>query len=148
MDKIIDWKFSQLWIKYNPFERPTSLKYSKLVSWHIKASTYSLPTLDILHCNYPSLLNDFVNCFFYDNTLETLHNITKPLFAITCVRNINIDVKILLPQLIIFKVPLTICTAILICFTSHDDTQIIPFYGFILLHQIFSTMFCGLIHLV
>jgi ribonuclease HI len=67
----INWLYSQRWIKYNPFDRATSLKYSKLVSWRIKTSTSSLPTLDILNRNYPDLLNGFTECFFCHSELES-----------------------------------------------------------------------------
>ncbi|PKY51280.1 hypothetical protein RhiirA4_468208 [Rhizophagus irregularis] len=55
------------------------MNYSKIASWRIKCSTYSLPTLDILNRNYPSLLNGFNTCFFCHTTVETnLHLWTCP----------------------------------------------------------------------
>ncbi|PKC62752.1 hypothetical protein RhiirA1_464733 [Rhizophagus irregularis] len=57
LDYTIDWEFSQLWIKHNPFDRPTSIQL-RFTSWKIKCSTHSLPTLDILFRNYPDLLKD------------------------------------------------------------------------------------------
>ncbi|PKK69723.1 hypothetical protein RhiirC2_712442 [Rhizophagus irregularis] len=60
LDNIIDWEFSQLWFKYNPFTKLTSEKYSKHVSWQIKCSSYNLPTLDILNRNYPEFLKENV----------------------------------------------------------------------------------------
>lgn len=71
LDNIIDWEFSQLWFKYNPFIKPTSEKYSKHVSWRIKCSSNNLPTLDILNRNYPELLKDNNTCFLCNSYIET-----------------------------------------------------------------------------
>lgn len=69
LDYTIDWEFSQLWIKHNPFDRPTSIQL-RFTSWKIKCSTHSLPTLDILFRNYPDLLKGFTSCFFCNNDFE------------------------------------------------------------------------------
>jgi hypothetical protein len=51
----VDWHFTQLWIKHNPFDTPTSDKLSKLHSSKIKKSNFIYPTINILQRNYPNL---------------------------------------------------------------------------------------------
>ncbi|PKY54421.1 hypothetical protein RhiirA4_426769 [Rhizophagus irregularis] len=40
LENIIDWEFSQLWFKYNPFTAPTSAKYSKHVAPSVFRTRY------------------------------------------------------------------------------------------------------------
>ncbi|CAB4426635.1 unnamed protein product [Rhizophagus irregularis] len=84
LDQTIDWQFSQLWIRHNPFDRPTSIQLSRFTSWKIKCSTHSLPTLDILNRNYPDLLKGFTSCFFCNDDIEDNHHLW------TCPRVIDI----------------------------------------------------------
>jgi hypothetical protein len=49
----INWFWTQLWMKYNPYNHPTSLTLRNRYSWNVKNSTYNLLTLDILQRNYP-----------------------------------------------------------------------------------------------
>ncbi|PKY52718.1 hypothetical protein RhiirA4_470530 [Rhizophagus irregularis] len=44
------------WLNFNAHKEPTSNKHTKDVSWKIKTSTNTLPTLDILNRNYPNLI--------------------------------------------------------------------------------------------
>lgn len=47
LDHIINCEYSQYWIKLNPFDSSTNLKFSKIVGWRIKNSNYQLLMLDI-----------------------------------------------------------------------------------------------------
>uniref|UniRef100_U9UEC1 Uncharacterized protein n=1 Tax=Rhizophagus irregularis (strain DAOM 181602 / DAOM 197198 / MUCL 43194) TaxID=747089 RepID=U9UEC1_RHIID len=53
LNNVIDWKYTQIWMLYNQFDRPTSLKLSKFNSWKMKTSSNNLPTFDILNLNFP-----------------------------------------------------------------------------------------------
>ncbi|UZO27864.1 uncharacterized protein OCT59_020051 [Rhizophagus irregularis] len=71
-DNLIDWSLSAKWFDYNGRNDTTTIAHSKDTKWKIRCSTFSLPTKDILHQNFPLLLPaDKLNCFFCNNILET-----------------------------------------------------------------------------
>jgi hypothetical protein len=71
LNKEIDWFWTRLWMKYNPFERPTSLKLTNNFSWKIKNATYNLPTLNILQRNFPNIILNDTNCLLCNSFTET-----------------------------------------------------------------------------
>ncbi|PKY44394.1 hypothetical protein RhiirA4_458687 [Rhizophagus irregularis] len=69
-DNLIDWSLSSKWFKFNGRQDTTSIQHTKDTKWKIRCSTLSLPTLDIMHRNYPAIIgNNSTLCFFCDNTL-------------------------------------------------------------------------------
>ncbi|GBB89553.1 hypothetical protein RclHR1_16280003 [Rhizophagus clarus] len=53
--KTVDWEATTYWINHNPYSLPTSAKLSKILLYHIKASTFILSTGAIQQRNYPKL---------------------------------------------------------------------------------------------
>ncbi|PKC05193.1 hypothetical protein RhiirA5_378822 [Rhizophagus irregularis] len=75
-DNFIDWSLSAKWFDYNGRNDTTTIKHSKDTKWKIRCSTLSLPTKDILHCNFPLLIPaDKLDCFFCNNDMETNEHI-------------------------------------------------------------------------
>jgi hypothetical protein len=69
--KAIDWLWTNIWMKYNPYNRPTSLKLQHYYSWNIKNSTFNLPVLDILNYNYPSIIKNCTEYLLCNPSIET-----------------------------------------------------------------------------
>jgi ribonuclease HI/exonuclease III len=78
----INWLWTQLWMKYNPYNRPTSLSLRNRYSWNVKISTYNLPTLDILQRNYPSIIKNKTQCLLCDSTIELNEHLWKCEFSL------------------------------------------------------------------
>jgi ribonuclease HI len=78
----INWLWTQLWIKYNPYNRPTSLTLRNRYSWNVKNSTYNLSTLDILQRNYPSIIKNNTQCLLCDSTIESNEHLWKCDFSL------------------------------------------------------------------
>jgi hypothetical protein len=64
----IDWKWTKIWFLHNPFDRPTSVKSLKNLSWKLKDAAFQLPTLDILKNRYPKLFSSLQKCFFLQHS--------------------------------------------------------------------------------
>jgi ribonuclease HI len=78
----INWLWTQLWMKYNLYNRPTSLTLRNRYSWNVKISTYNLPTLDILQRNYPSIIKNKTECLLCDSTIESNEHLWKCDFSL------------------------------------------------------------------
>jgi hypothetical protein len=78
----INWLWTQLWMKYNPYNRPTSLTLRNRYSWNVKNSTYNLPTLDILQRNYPSIIKNNIQCLLCESTIESNDHLWKCDFSL------------------------------------------------------------------
>ncbi|RGB33902.1 hypothetical protein C1646_761191 [Rhizophagus diaphanus] len=70
-DNLIDWAISSKWFNHNPYNDTTNIIHSKNMKWKIRCSTLSLPTMDIMHQNYPLLLQTIKLCFFCKEAPET-----------------------------------------------------------------------------
>lgn len=54
---VINWELTSRFFNHNNYNDSTSCTHSKNTSWKIKTSTNTLPALDILNRNYPTLIN-------------------------------------------------------------------------------------------
>ncbi|PKC03923.1 hypothetical protein RhiirA5_423012 [Rhizophagus irregularis] len=72
---MIHWSLTTKWLNFNAHKEPTSNKHTKDVSWKIKTSTNTLPTLDILNRNYPNLIRNRTNCLLCNSQTETNQHI-------------------------------------------------------------------------
>lgn len=70
-DSIIDWELIKSWMNFNSFDRPTSRQLSKIISWRMKCSSLTLPTLDRLNRDYPLIMKDFKLCLLCGSENET-----------------------------------------------------------------------------
>ncbi|GBB88117.1 hypothetical protein RclHR1_14630005 [Rhizophagus clarus] len=67
----IDWKSTQSWFSYNPFDSPTSRKLTKFRSWQLKNCCDTLPTMDLMNKYYPNTFDNCLTCWHRKNTPET-----------------------------------------------------------------------------
>lgn len=74
---VINWELSSRFFNHNNYNDSTSSTHSKNTSWKIKTSTNTLPTLDILQRNYPTLINNETTCLLCRTTIETNEHIWK-----------------------------------------------------------------------
>ena len=74
--KTINLKWTHLWIKYSPYDEPTSEQISMYFSKKLKYHLNQLPTTDILHRNYPKLI-DQQSCFLCNTVAESNHHLWK-----------------------------------------------------------------------
>ncbi|PKB94967.1 hypothetical protein RhiirA5_386333 [Rhizophagus irregularis] len=59
----IDWRYTKIWINYNPLETSMSAKLKNIQSAKIKKSNFNYPTGNILQRNYPGLYpSGQINC--------------------------------------------------------------------------------------
>lgn len=65
--KHIHWAITQKWFCHSADVIGTSPQTSKDLSWKIKTSTNTLPTLDMLNRNYPRILNGHITCLLCNN---------------------------------------------------------------------------------
>jgi hypothetical protein len=75
-------------MKYNPYDRPTSLKLQHRYSWNIKNASFNLPMLDILNRNYPSIIKDRTNCILCNSAIETNEHIWRCTVVMTLLHQI------------------------------------------------------------
>lgn len=69
--QMINWAVTSKYFHMNGRNDTTSKLHSKDVSWKVKSSINSLPTLDTLNRNFPDLIKDQTNCLLCDNAIET-----------------------------------------------------------------------------
>ena len=69
--RLIHWESTSNWFNYNSYDSPTSEQHTKEVTWRIKLSTFSLPTLDVLNKHYPKLMLNRTTCLLCKNAEET-----------------------------------------------------------------------------
>jgi hypothetical protein len=84
----INWLWTQLWMKYNLYNRPTSLTLRNRYSWNIKNSTYNLLTLDILQRNFPFIIKNNTQCLLCDSTIESNEHLWKCDFSLRTLHKI------------------------------------------------------------
>src|SRR5205085_150208 len=70
MRNSIDLKWTYMWMKFSPFDAPTSSEFSLYQSYKLKYHLNQLPTTDILNRNYPRLI-EHLNCFICNKTPES-----------------------------------------------------------------------------
>ncbi|EXX71702.1 hypothetical protein RirG_076130 [Rhizophagus irregularis DAOM 197198w] len=68
---MINWPVSSKFFSLNSCNDSTCDQHSKDVSWKMKTSTNTLPTLDVLNRNFPDLIKDNINCMLCHNNSET-----------------------------------------------------------------------------
>ncbi|PKY49035.1 hypothetical protein RhiirA4_422638 [Rhizophagus irregularis] len=68
---MINWMVTSKFFHHNSRDTYTSDAHSKDISWIVKSSTNTLPTLDVLNRNFPKLINDDTNCLLCNDALET-----------------------------------------------------------------------------
>jgi hypothetical protein len=96
----INWLWTNMWMKYNPYDRPTSLKLQHRYSWNLKNSTFNLPVLDILNHNFPSIIKDRTDCLLCNSSVETNNHLWRYSVTLNLLYNIFRKHQLILIQLL------------------------------------------------
>ncbi|EXX64464.1 hypothetical protein RirG_142450 [Rhizophagus irregularis DAOM 197198w] len=74
---MINWSLTSKFFHHNSRDTYTDDKHSKDISWIIKSSTGTLPTLDFLNRNFPKLIKDDTKCMLCNSAEESNDHIWK-----------------------------------------------------------------------